>query len=78
MLIWLESLTALERVLLYVAVPATLILLIQTVLLLIGLGGGHDADGPDGAEGADLDGDGVPDDPPSRSPPTIPCSAIPL
>ena len=62
MLIWLEALTALERVLLYIAVPATLILLIQTVLLLIGLGGGHDADGPDGAEGADLDGDGVPDD----------------
>lgn len=58
MLLWLESLTLLEQILLYIAVPATLILLIQTALLLVGLGGEHDAD----ADGADLDGDGVPDD----------------
>ena len=70
---WLESLTALQRVMLFIAVPATLLLLIQTVMLFIGLGGGDgDADGgvdldgdgiPDGieAEAVDLDGDGVPD-----------------
>ncbi len=46
MLAWLESLTLLERLLLYTAVPATLILLLQTVLLLVGLGGDefHDGD----------------------------------
>ena len=55
MLLWLESLTVLERIFLYIAVPATLILLIQTVLLLVGLGGQE-------ADGADLDGDGIPDD----------------
>lgn len=74
---WLESLTALERILFFIAVPATLILLIQTALLLIGLGGdaagsGTDLDGdgiPDAAEpeldfhGLDLDGDGIPDIP---------------
>lgn len=53
---WLESLTALQRVMLFIAVPATLLLLIQTVMLFIGLGGG-DGD----ADGADLDGDGIPD-----------------
>lgn len=58
MLDWLDTLTFLEHILLYIAVPATLLLLIQTVLLLVGLGGGQDADA-DG--GADLDGDGVPD-----------------
>lgn len=51
MTLWWQSLTTLEHVLLYVAVPATLLLLLQTVLLLLG------GDGP----GADLDGDGVPD-----------------
>lgn len=63
MLLWWQSLTTLEHVLLYVAVPATLLLLIQTALLLLGgdgLGGDLDGDGvPDG--GIDLDGDGIPD-----------------
>ena len=54
---WLESLTVLQRVMLFIAVPATLLLLIQTVMLFIGLGGG---DG-DGDGGVDLDGDGIPD-----------------
>ena len=66
---WLESLTQLQRVMLFIAVPATLLLLIQTEMLFIGLGGGDgDADGadldgdgiPDG-DGLDLDGDGIPD-----------------
>lgn len=46
---WWASFTALEHLCLYVAVPATLVLLIQTALLFIGLGGG-DAD-------ADFDAD---------------------
>ena len=53
---WRESLTALERVFAAAAIPATLLLIIQLVSTLIGLGGQDgDADGPD------LDGDGVPD-----------------
>ena len=53
---WWESLTALERVFAAAAIPATLLLIIQLVTTLIGLGGQEgDADGPD------LDGDGVPD-----------------
>lgn len=67
---WWDTLTALEHALLYVAVPATLVLLIQTILLFLGgmLGGDADADaGADGevldagADGLDLDGDGIPD-----------------
>lgn len=52
---WWASLTALEHICLYLAVPATLILVIQTVLLLVGLGGGGDADA-DGDFDADADG----------------------
>ncbi|HIR83976.1 MAG TPA: hypothetical protein IAA56_01415 [Candidatus Galloscillospira excrementavium] len=74
---WWESLTLFEQICLYIAVPATLILLIQLVMLLAGLGGGGDAatDGADAdggdwdagldgdldAGGADLDGNGLPD-----------------
>ena len=51
---WWASLTWLERVFAYVAFPATLLLLLQTLMLLFGLGHDSDADG-------DLDGDGSPD-----------------
>ena len=45
---WWESLTALERVFAAAAIPATLLLIIQLVSTLIGLGGQDgDADGPD-------------------------------
>ncbi|MDR1691837.1 MAG: hypothetical protein LBR72_00615 [Oscillospiraceae bacterium] len=45
MIAWWESLTILEQVLALLAIPATVILLIQTILLLIGLG----SDGGDGS-----------------------------
>lgn len=75
MLTWLESLTMLELILFYIAVPATLLLLLQTALLFVGGGGDQDMDGdgiPDELEldgedleletdDADLDGDGAPD-----------------
>lgn len=57
MVAWWESLTVLEHFLLYLAVPATLVLLIQTVLLFVGGISDGDADG----DGLDLDGDGIPD-----------------
>lgn len=41
---WWETLTLLQQCFAVVAIPATVILLIQTVLLLCGIGGGHDAD----------------------------------
>lgn len=50
---WWEALTLLERVLACIAIPATLLLVIQLVLTLIGLGG-HEADA-DGDH--DFDGD---------------------
>ena len=52
-----QSLSALDHVLLYIAIPATLILLIQTVLLFAG--GAFDSDGDAGvpdADGPDFDG----------------------
>ena len=61
--LWWQSLSTAEHVLLYVAVPATLILLLQTLLLFLG-GDAPDLDGdgvPDALEAgadADLDGDG--------------------
>lgn len=55
---WWASLTWLEKIFAYVAFPATLLLLLQTLMLLFGLG--NDSDG-DADAGADLDGDGVPD-----------------
>lgn len=63
---WWESLTWLERMFAYVAFPATLLLILQTLMLLFGLG--HDADADADADvdgdfdaGLDLDGDGIPD-----------------
>lgn len=80
MIAWWESLTALEHILLYIAVPATLILLLQTILLFVGGmdDAGAETDGdldgvPDGDwDGVpdlspDLDGDGIPDDSPAES-----------
>ena len=57
---WWQSLTTLEHVLLYIAVPATLLLLIQTILLFLGgvMDTDTDADGPElDVDGPDLDGD---------------------
>ena len=64
MRIWWESLTMLQRVFAAVAIPATLLLVVQLILSLIGLGDHEsdlDHDGvPDGAD-MDVDGDGIPD-----------------
>lgn len=65
---WWQSLTTLEHILLYLAVPATLILLIQTILLFLGgvMDGGEadmDSDGPDWDTDLDSDLDGDLDGP---------------
>ena len=75
MRIWWESLTLLQRVFACIAIPSTLLLIVQLVLSLVGLGGHEgdlaaDGDGvPDSVDldmddmpdGIDLDGDGIPD-----------------
>lgn len=53
--LWWEAMTTLERVMTCIACPATLVLIIQTVLLLFGFGG------TDAGLDVDVDGDGVPD-----------------
>ena len=55
---WWASLTWLEKIFAYVAFPSTLLLILQTLMLLFGLG--NDSDGDADAD-VDLDGDGVPD-----------------
>ena len=62
MVAWWESLMITEQIFAIVAIPSTIILLIQTVMLMFGLGG-HDASmdsdvsGLDGAFDADIDTD---------------------
>ncbi|MBR2615370.1 MAG: hypothetical protein IKC69_01685 [Clostridia bacterium] len=58
MLVWWNSLSLLAQIFLLVAIPSTLILVIQTVLMLIGLGSeGADAD-VDADVDVDVEGDG--------------------
>ena len=53
---WWAGLTTLQQVLYYVAIPFTIVLLIQAVMTIIGMSGGSDADG-DGDADMDADGD---------------------
>ncbi|MDY5941865.1 MAG: NfeD family protein [Eubacteriales bacterium] len=72
MMEWWESLSMFGRVLACIAIPSTLLLLIQTILAMIGIGGGEDsdagfdadadADADFGTEGADtIFGNDIPD-----------------
>lgn len=62
MLSWWASLTAAEQIFAYVAIPATMILLLQTLLLLFGLGD-HDSDTDAGGHDHDMIPDhDLPDD----------------
>ena len=60
---WYNALSQLERIFSYIAFPATLILVLQLILLLIGLGGDHTdvdsgmADGSHDNDGSFADGD---------------------
>lgn len=47
---WWNALSLLQQSFAVVAIPATVILILQTVLLLFGVGGGHDADHGEFAE----------------------------
>ncbi|MBM6917691.1 hypothetical protein [Intestinimonas butyriciproducens] len=58
MLNWWNSLDALQHFFAYVAIPATLILCIQTILLLFGLGAGGDGELDSDTSGLDT-GDGT-------------------
>lgn len=51
---WWNGLDLTEQIFALIAIPSTLVLLIQTILMLFGIGDGVDTD-------LDLDGDGIPD-----------------
>ncbi|HBL83338.1 MAG: hypothetical protein A2Y17_05380 [Clostridiales bacterium GWF2_38_85] len=53
---WWESLTQLERIFAYIAVPSTVLLLVQVILTAIGISGHSDADV--GQDGSDFDASG--------------------
>ena len=44
MTVWWNSLTSVQQIFAYMAIPATVLLILQTILLIFGLGGGSDAD----------------------------------
>lgn len=54
---WWDALSNVQQVLACVAIPATVILLLQTILLMFGVGGMHDADGADHDFESDADHD---------------------
>lgn len=57
---WWNSLTGLQQIFVCIGIPATLVLVVQTILLLFGIGDGSDADmdiDPDGFDISDA-GDG--------------------
>jgi hypothetical protein len=56
MINWWNGLSLVQQILAIFAVPATVILVIQTVMLLFGLGSGHEAGGSGGHEGSDISG----------------------
>ena len=61
MITWWTSLDFTQQIFACIAIPSTLILLIQTILLLIGMGGGDgDMDADVDADG-DIDADGIGD-----------------
>jgi len=55
MINWWNSLDLVGQIFALIAIPATLVLVVQSVLLIFGIGGG--------ADGIDLDGDGIADTP---------------
>ena len=61
MTVWWESLTMLERIFAYVAIPSTVLLFVQTILLMVGMAGqGEDVDVPSDTSGfGDGEGDGM-------------------
>ena len=49
---WWNSLSDIQHIFAFIAIPATLVLVVQTILLFFGIGDGDDID---------IDGDGIPD-----------------
>lgn len=52
---WWEAMTLLQKIFVCIAIPSTLLLVIQTILTIIGIDGGGEAD----VDGADVDLDGT-------------------
>lgn len=60
---WWEALTVFQRILCCIAIPSTLILVIQTVLMVVGFGDGGSDFNPSDTSGLDLDVPDIPDIP---------------
>lgn len=63
---WWVSLSLMHQIFYLMAIPATILLVLQTILLLFGVGSGHDADAPhdiggDSTGDYDADGDFAPE-----------------
>ena len=56
---WWNSLTDLQRIFACVGIPATLVLVVQTVLLLLGIGDGESDVDPDGIDIGEACDDGL-------------------
>ncbi len=53
---WWESLTLLQQILFLIATPSTVVLIVQTIMLLIGLGSDPDVDVAEVADASEVDG----------------------
>jgi len=58
---WWESLSQIQHIFAYIALPATIILILQTLLALFGLGDSDADASADAGAGVGFDGDGIPD-----------------
>ena len=59
MINWWNSLTTTQQIFALIAIPSTVVIIIQTILLLIGLGDGGDADIDSDGVVDGVDGDGL-------------------
>lgn len=58
---WWQALSLLEKIFICIAIPSTVLLVVQFILTLIGIDGNADGDVDGNFDGIDLDGDGIPD-----------------
>ena len=67
---WWQALSLMEKIFICIAIPSTVLLVVQFILTLVGIDGNADGDvdGNLDIDGVDLDGDGIPDTSPESDP----------